>query len=475
MANNSHHLNMHQHQLHHSAVHHLSPHLQHQQNQQLQQAHAQQQQLQHNQLIAQQSIQHQLNNQAHNVSQHQHNLTPPNSHFTSAMMGNSSAANAAILLPPSPYGSDKSGDLSPNEQSAAYLEQHGLHNEQLLNSSGGQPHGQRNQHSNQLHQLHYSRAANLTSPQSSPSSVVNLHSPTISANIIQSLNGMPASPAVSPVHCDKDGDQQTVYNAQQLHQQHLAHHPHLSFAGNPNSLHERGHASSNSGQIGNSLLSKLSGQPITVLQSAVNTGVITQNNQQALRITPVSSLSGSTPCTNSNSRNSNLISNLASAIVSTPVAVVTHSAHHHQQQLAIDCKPKLNSTSSSQMGSSSASHHALHLASPNGGSNSATSTGDEGEEINTKDLAQRISAELKRYSIPQAIFAQRVLCRSQGTLSDLLRNPKPWSKLKSGRETFRRMHKWLEEPEFQRMSTLRLAGKWCFFAFRFFRSIFEKL
>ncbi|XP_073999546.1 homeobox protein onecut isoform X3 [Rhodnius prolixus] len=83
--------------------------------------------------------------------------------------------------------------------------------------------------------------------------------------------------------------------------------------------------------------------------------------------------------------------------------------------------------------------------------------GTELEEINTKELAQRISAELKRYSIPQAIFAQRVLCRSQGTLSDLLRNPKPWSKLKSGRETFRRMWKWLQEPEFQRMSALRLA------------------
>ncbi|XP_031416223.1 hepatocyte nuclear factor 6 [Clupea harengus] len=83
------------------------------------------------------------------------------------------------------------------------------------------------------------------------------------------------------------------------------------------------------------------------------------------------------------------------------------------------------------------------------------------EEINTKEVAQRITAELKRYSIPQAIFAQRILCRSQGTLSDLLRNPKPWSKLKSGRETFRRMWKWLQEPEFQRMSALRLAGSRC--------------
>ena len=96
---------------------------------------------------------------------------------------------------------------------------------------------------------------------------------------------------------------------------------------------------------------------------------------------------------------------------------------------------------------------------PSSNNNNSGGSGGEAEEINTKELAQRISAELKRYSIPQAIFAQRVLCRSQGTLSDLLRNPKPWSKLKSGRETFRRMQKWLQEPEFQRMSALRLAGK----------------
>uniref|UniRef100_A0A670ZJD3 One cut homeobox 2 n=1 Tax=Pseudonaja textilis TaxID=8673 RepID=A0A670ZJD3_PSETE len=97
---------------------------------------------------------------------------------------------------------------------------------------------------------------------------------------------------------------------------------------------------------------------------------------------------------------------------------------------------------------------------PPSSSSGQVSNSGQLEEINTKEVAQRITAELKRYSIPQAIFAQRVLCRSQGTLSDLLRNPKPWSKLKSGRETFRRMWKWLQEPEFQRMSALRLAGKW---------------
>uniref|UniRef100_H3BCL7 One cut domain family member n=1 Tax=Latimeria chalumnae TaxID=7897 RepID=H3BCL7_LATCH len=107
--------------------------------------------------------------------------------------------------------------------------------------------------------------------------------------------------------------------------------------------------------------------------------------------------------------------------------------------------------------------HGHHHAQSNGDrqasmSGSQASSSGQVEEINTKEVAQRITAELKRYSIPQAIFAQRILCRSQGTLSDLLRNPKPWSKLKSGRETFRRMWKWLQEPEFQRMSALRLAA-----------------
>jgi len=103
-----------------------------------------------------------------------------------------------------------------------------------------------------------------------------------------------------------------------------------------------------------------------------------------------------------------------------------------------------------------------------GGSQGVSGSGIQAEEINTKEVAQRITAELKRYSIPQAIFAQRILSRSQGTLSDLLRNPKPWSKLKSGRETFRRMWKWLQEPEFQRMSALRLAGEIVFSKLSFF-------
>ncbi|PAV76950.1 hypothetical protein WR25_18752 isoform A [Diploscapter pachys] len=74
--------------------------------------------------------------------------------------------------------------------------------------------------------------------------------------------------------------------------------------------------------------------------------------------------------------------------------------------------------------------------------------------IDTRELCKRIAYELKQHSIPQAIFAERILCRSQGTLSDLLRNPKPWNKLKSGRETFRRMFNWVQQPLQMRLGIL---------------------
>lgn len=83
---------------------------------------------------------------------------------------------------------------------------------------------------------------------------------------------------------------------------------------------------------------------------------------------------------------------------------------------------------------------------------------DSDDELDTKDIAERVSSELRRYNVSQLLFAQVVLGRSQGTLSDLLRNPKPWDKLKSGRETFAKMQQWLQEPEKKRMAALRRAG-----------------
>ncbi|XP_072317112.1 one cut domain, family member, like [Eucyclogobius newberryi] len=132
------------------------------------------------------------------------------------------------------------------------------------------------------------------------------------------------------------------------------------------------------------------------------------------------------------------------------------ASHHHPHLYSQHYQPHHHP--SSQQNTAKMEHPA---SSPGEGMLSGSqvgvgANGGGGEEINTRDVAQRIITELKRYSIPQAIFAERVLCRSQGTLSDLLRNPKPWGKLKSGRETFKRMSRWLQEPEFQRMASLRL-------------------
>ena len=170
--------------------------------------------------------------------------------------------------------------------------------------------------------------------------------------------------------------------------------------------------------------------------------------------------SQATPLTSANNPRLNGLASVSPHTIS-PVPQASPSLPHHHRELSPPSPHTIPHPSPILPPTTILHHPNLHhqhapsLKSPN----STTSSNGEIEEINTKELAQRISAELKRYSIPQAIFAQRVLCRSQGTLSDLLRNPKPWSKLKSGRETFRRMWKWLQEPEFQRMSALRLAGR----------------
>ena len=128
---------------------------------------------------------------------------------------------------------------------------------------------------------------------------------------------------------------------------------------------------------------------------------------------------------------------------------------NNQSNIASNTDIDNKSINNSQYQPSSATMHCLSSSS----SSNDTDPNDCGEKLNTREVALQIGSELKRYSIPQSVFAQQVLCRSQGTLSDLLRNPKPWSKLKSGRETFRRMWKWLQEPEYQRLATLRTIGK----------------
>ncbi|XP_043094178.1 homeobox protein cut-like 2 [Puntigrus tetrazona] len=75
-----------------------------------------------------------------------------------------------------------------------------------------------------------------------------------------------------------------------------------------------------------------------------------------------------------------------------------------------------------------------------------TDCGEDEEECDTARLARRVKDALQRLNIGQRVFGHYVLGLSQGTVSDILARPKPWSKLTSrGREPFLRMKHFLSD------------------------------
>ena len=70
-----------------------------------------------------------------------------------------------------------------------------------------------------------------------------------------------------------------------------------------------------------------------------------------------------------------------------------------------------------------------------------------GCKLDTAEIAALVRSELKRLKIRQHVFAERILNRTQGTLSTILRKPTPWNLLKSGHEVFWKMNEWLGLPD----------------------------
>ncbi|UMM26434.1 hypothetical protein L5515_010136 [Caenorhabditis briggsae] len=83
----------------------------------------------------------------------------------------------------------------------------------------------------------------------------------------------------------------------------------------------------------------------------------------------------------------------------------------------------------------------------------------EGTTVDTKDLCNRLAQDLKDNSIPQSAFSTKILGRSQGTLSDILRNPKPWDQINRGAETYERMINWLGLEKNLRVELCQLSPK----------------
>ncbi|XP_063067080.1 homeobox protein cut-like 1 isoform X2 [Engraulis encrasicolus] len=69
-------------------------------------------------------------------------------------------------------------------------------------------------------------------------------------------------------------------------------------------------------------------------------------------------------------------------------------------------------------------------------------------ELDTLSITRRVKEVLNSNNLGQRLFGEMILGLTQGSVSDLLARPKPWTKLSlKGREPFVRMQLWLKDPQ----------------------------
>uniref|UniRef100_A0A4W5JTS4 CUT domain-containing protein n=1 Tax=Hucho hucho TaxID=62062 RepID=A0A4W5JTS4_9TELE len=121
------------------------------------------------------------------------------------------------------------------------------------------------------------------------------------------------------------------------------------------------------------------------------------------------------------------------------------------------------STSTSGSGSSPVPLSASPLQSPagpevngSGGAPSPSPSQSEGtggsvsdwEDMDTSEIARQIKEQLIKHNIGQRVFGHYVLGLSQGSVSEILARPKPWSKLTiRGKEPFHKMRQFLSDEQ----------------------------
>nr|XP_046149626.1 cut-like homeobox 1b isoform X4 [Oncorhynchus gorbuscha] len=121
------------------------------------------------------------------------------------------------------------------------------------------------------------------------------------------------------------------------------------------------------------------------------------------------------------------------------------------------------STSTSGSGSSPVPLSASPLQSPagpevngSGGALSPSPSQSEGtggsvsdwEDMDTSEIARQIKEQLIKHNIGQRVFGHYVLGLSQGSVSEILARPKPWSKLTiRGKEPFHKMRQFLSDEQ----------------------------
>ncbi|XP_062844252.1 cut-like homeobox 1b isoform X2 [Trichomycterus rosablanca] len=72
----------------------------------------------------------------------------------------------------------------------------------------------------------------------------------------------------------------------------------------------------------------------------------------------------------------------------------------------------------------------------------------EGEDMDTAEIARQVKEQLIKHNIGQRVFGHYVLGLSQGSVSEILARPKPWSKLTiRGKEPFHKMRQFLSDEQ----------------------------
>lgn len=81
---------------------------------------------------------------------------------------------------------------------------------------------------------------------------------------------------------------------------------------------------------------------------------------------------------------------------------------------------------------------------------------DDRPRIDTEKLSKDVIAELRALKIHQYHFAQKVLNRTQGTLSDLLNHPKTWENMTAkGKNCWMKILEWMELPVEKKMEMFK--------------------
>ncbi|XP_059395502.1 homeobox protein cut-like 1 isoform X2 [Carassius carassius] len=85
---------------------------------------------------------------------------------------------------------------------------------------------------------------------------------------------------------------------------------------------------------------------------------------------------------------------------------------------------------------------------PSPSQSEGTGSTSEGEEMDTAEIARQVKEQLIKHNIGQRVFGHYVLGLSQGSVSEILARPKPWSKLTiRGKEPFHKMKHFLSDEQ----------------------------